>query len=134
MSDPDDSISCSAFTIEGNLDANRPKKRLRPTQVAGKGPRIFGPAGVVACPPGALANPQKIGGASRPRAALAHELPHASSDWVRVDDGLDCSPAICRVGASERTGRPERCFAGPGPQLEVGHPGQSADVSGVNGS
>jgi hypothetical protein len=57
MSDPDDSISCSAFTIEGHLDANRPKKRLRPTQVAGKSPRIFGPAGVVACPPGALANP-----------------------------------------------------------------------------
>jgi hypothetical protein len=44
MSDPDEFISCSAFTIEGNLDANRPKKRLRPTQVAGKGPRIFGPA------------------------------------------------------------------------------------------
>src|SRR5262245_15543215 len=56
---------------------------------------------------------------------LAVELDETTGDQL-----LDCSPAICRVGASERTGRPERCFAGPSPQLEVGHPGQSADVSG----
>jgi hypothetical protein len=134
MSDPDDPISCSAFTIEVNLDAKRSKKRLCPTQVAGKDARIFGPASVVACPHGALANPQKIGGAPRPGAALAHELPQASSDWVRVDDALDCRPAICRVRASERTGRPQRWFAGPRPDLEVSHPGQPADVNGIHGS
>jgi hypothetical protein len=39
--DPDDSISCSAFTVKGDVDANRPKKRLRLTQVAGKGARGF---------------------------------------------------------------------------------------------
>ena len=39
---PDYSLSGSAFTTEGNVDAERPKKCLRPTQVAGEGARIFG--------------------------------------------------------------------------------------------
>src|SRR6516225_6354368 len=110
MSDPDDPISCSTFTIEGDLDAKRSKKRLRPTQVAGKDARIFGPASVVACPPGALANPQKIGGAPRPGAALAHELPNEGIPWVRLDDPLDCGPGFSPVRASDRPGRQKRCF------------------------
>jgi hypothetical protein len=51
---PDYSAFGSAFTTEGNLDAERPKKCLRPAQVAGEGARIFGPAGIVACLTGAL--------------------------------------------------------------------------------
>src|SRR5271165_910155 len=47
---PDDSASGSPFTTEGNVDAQRPKKCLRPTQVAGEGAGIFGPADAVACP------------------------------------------------------------------------------------
>jgi hypothetical protein len=92
---PDYSASGSAFTTEGNVDAERPKKRLRPTQVAGEGAGIFGLAGAVASLTGAFnADPQKIGGATRPGAALAHELPHASGDRVRVDDALDRSLAV----------------------------------------
>ena len=35
---PDYSITGSAFTPEGNVDPERPKRRLRPTQVTGEGP------------------------------------------------------------------------------------------------
>ena len=58
---PDDSTSSSALTTEGNVDAERPKKSLRPTQVAGESAGIFGPAGVVSCLAGAFnADPQKV--------------------------------------------------------------------------
>ena len=102
---PDYSASGSAFTTEGNLEAERAKKCLRPTQVAGEGARIFGPAGPVTCLPRAFnADPQKIGGAADPRAALAHELPHASGDRVGVDHALDRRLAIVRVGAGGASG------------------------------
>jgi hypothetical protein len=41
---PDHSTAGSAFTTEGNVDPERPKKSLRPTQVTGEGARIFGPS------------------------------------------------------------------------------------------
>jgi hypothetical protein len=66
-------------------------------------------------------NPQKIGGAARPGAALAHELPYASGDRVRVDDALDVGLAVGCVGARESNGALEACFAGRGPYREVGH-------------
>ena len=92
---PDYSAFGSAFTTKGNLDAERPKKCLRTTQVAGKGAGIFRPASVIACLTGAFnADPQKIGGATCPRATLAHELPHASGERVRVDDALDRGLAV----------------------------------------
>ena len=115
-------LSGSAFTTERNVDTERPKKRLRPTQVAGEGARIFGPADPVdSSRHFPRTNPQKIGGAPRPRGALAHELPHASGDRVRVDDALDRGLAVGCVGASESAGGPEGCFAGRGPEREVGH-------------
>jgi hypothetical protein len=50
--------SASAFTTECNVDAERPQKCPRPTQVPGESARIFGPAGPVACLPAAFdANP-----------------------------------------------------------------------------
>src|ERR1700730_8832714 len=102
---PDYSASGSTFTTEGNLEAEPAKKCLRPTQVAGVGARIFGPAGPVTCLPRAFnADPQKIGSAADPRAALAHELPHASGDRVRVDHALDRRLAIVRVGAGGASG------------------------------
>ena len=104
---PDYSASGSAFTTEGNVDAERPKKRLRATQVAGEGARIFGPADPVARLPGAFnTNPQKISGAPRPRAALAHELLQASGDRVRVDDAFDRGLAVGCVGTSESASGP----------------------------
>ena len=45
----DHSPSVPAFTTEANVDAERPKKGLRPAQVAGDGAGIFGRAGVVRC-------------------------------------------------------------------------------------
>jgi hypothetical protein len=107
---PDYSASGSAFTTEGNVDAERPKEALRPTQVAGEGAGILGPAGAVlrnTLTAAFKANPQKIGGAPRPRAALAHEFPHARSNRVRVDDAVDRGLAIGCVGASEGAGGPE---------------------------
>ena len=81
--------------LKGNIDAERPQKCLRPTQVAGEGAGIFGPADAAACLTGAFsAGLQKIGSATRPRAALAHEVPHASGDRVRVDNALDRSLAV----------------------------------------
>src|SRR5271166_5048098 len=130
---PDYSASGSAFTTEGNVDAESPKKCLRPTQVPGQGARIFGPAGPVACLPRAFnTNPQKIGGAARPGAALAHELPHASSDRVRVDDALDRGLAVGCVGARESTGGPEGCFASGGPERKVGHARQPTEMNGTH--
>ena len=39
---PDHPTAGSAFTTEGNVDPERPKKCLRPTQVTGEGARILG--------------------------------------------------------------------------------------------
>ena len=129
---PNESASGSTFTTEGNLDAERPKRCLHPTQVAGEGPRVFGPAGGAVCVPAAFnANPQKIGSASRPRAALAHEIPHACSNRVGVDDTLDRGLAVGCVGASEGAGGPEASFAGRGPEGEVGHSWQPAQMNGT---
>src|SRR5262245_15004009 len=57
---------------------------------------------------------------SDPGGALAHELAHASGDRIGVDDALDRGLAVGCVGASEGGG-PETCFAGGGPEREVGH-------------
>jgi hypothetical protein len=63
---------------KGSVDAERPKKGLSPTQVAGEGTGIFASTGAAACLSSPFAaDPQKIGGATRPRAALAHQLAHA---------------------------------------------------------
>src|SRR5215467_1027441 len=87
----DDSISGSTFTTKRNLYANGPQERMRATQAAGEGARIFRPADLRHWDLASTheADLQKIGGAARPRAALAHELPHAGGDRVRVDDALD---------------------------------------------
>jgi hypothetical protein len=119
-----DSASGSAFTTERNLDTERPKKRLCATQVAGEDAGIFRPTGAV--PRDTItvalnADPQKIGGGTRPGGAPAHELPHASGDRIRIDDALDRGVAVGCVGASEGVGGPETCFAGRGPEREVGH-------------
>jgi hypothetical protein len=70
--------------LKGNVDAERPKEDLRPTQVAGEGARIFGPAGAV--PRNMLtaafsANPQKIGAA----AARSAEPASASKPTVAAN-------------------------------------------------
>ena len=111
----------SALTTEANIDAERPKRRLHPTQVAGQSARIFGPAGAVACLPSTFnANPQKIGGTTRPRAALAHELPQANSDRVRVGDALNRGLTVGCVGASEGTSGLEGCSCTPRTDLAKG--------------
>ena len=61
--------SSSAFTAEGNLDAQCPKEWLRTTQAASKRAGIFGPASaliqkVVVAAVGA--GPPKLGGTARP--------------------------------------------------------------------
>jgi hypothetical protein len=105
---PDYSGSGSAFTTERNVNAKRPKKCLRPTQVRSQGARIFYPPGAVACLRAAFnANPQKIRGAARPRATLAHEFPNARNDRVGIDDTLNRVLAVGRVGASESASGPE---------------------------
>ena len=113
--DPDYPGSSSSFTTERNLDTKRPKKRLRATQVAGEGAGIFRPTGAVprdTITAAVNADPQKICSATRPGAALAHELPHASGDRVRVDNALDRGRAVGCIGARESTGGPEAGLAG----------------------
>jgi hypothetical protein len=80
------------------------------------------------------ADPQKISGTTRPGGALAHELAHASGDRIGVDDALDRGLAVGCVGASEGAGGLKTCFAGRGPEREVGHSRQSAAVNGTHGS
>src|SRR5262245_48808982 len=88
----DDPVSRAAFTTESNLDAQRPKRRLDATQTAGERAGIFGPAH--ATPRNAVtvaigADTQKVGGATRPRAALCHDIPDAGGHRVGVDDAFD---------------------------------------------
>src|SRR5262245_48937151 len=107
LAHPDYSAPGSTFTTEGNVNAKRAKKCLRAPQLAGEGARIFGPTEVAGCPTGVFrADPQKITSATRPGAALAHKLPHAGSDRVRVDHALDRSTAVGCVGACEGAGGP----------------------------
>src|SRR5207247_1472575 len=98
---PYDPASSAAFTSEGDLDAQDPQKGLRAPQAAGERPGAFGPAAVFASTISAAigTGPQKVGGASPPRAALGHDLTHASGDRVGIDDALDRSSAVCRIGA-----------------------------------
>ena len=86
--------SGSAFTTGRNLDTERPKKRLYATQVAGEGAGIFRPTGAV--PRDTItaafnADPQKIGGATRPGRALAHELPPRSRASSTADPIAACT-------------------------------------------
>jgi hypothetical protein len=68
-----DPITGSTLTTKRNVDADRPKERLRATQSAGKNARISGPVGAVTALARPLnADPQKIGSAARPKAALGH--------------------------------------------------------------
>jgi hypothetical protein len=102
---PDCFAAGAAFTTEGNVDAEHPKKCLCPTQVPGESAGIFGPAGAVAWLTGAFnADPQKIGGATRPGAALAHELSRTQAAiGIAGEDDLDAPD----LGA-DPTPRPEQ--------------------------
>ena len=75
-----------------------------------------------------------FGGATRPGAALAHELSHASGDRVHVDDALDRGLAVGSVGARESARGPEACFAGHRPQSEVGHARRHSEVNKTRSS
>jgi hypothetical protein len=102
--------------MEGNLDAERAKKCLRPAQVAGESARISRPAKVVASVTGAFsADPQKISSAARPDAVLGHEAAHPSGDRVDVDHVLDRGFSVDSVGARESARGPEARFASRGP-------------------
>jgi len=86
--DPDHSGSSSAFTTEGDVDAQCPKECLRTTQSAGKFPGTLGPSSGPAREVGTrqgCAGTQEVGSTSRPRAAVCHNLPHPSGYWVGVD-------------------------------------------------
>ena len=86
--DPDHSGSSSAFTTEGNVDAQYPKERLRTTQSAGEFPGALGPSRGSAREAGTrqgCTGTQKVGSTSRPRAAVRHNLPHPSGYWIGVD-------------------------------------------------
>ena len=86
--------------------------------MAGEGAGIFRPTGAVLRDTitAVNADPQKIGGATRPGGALAHELAHARGDRIGVDDALDCGLAVGCVGASEGVGGPETCSRRPWPR------------------
>ena len=128
---PNDSASGSTFTTEGNVDTKRPKKCLRATQAASEGAWIFRPADAGHWDLASIfkAAPQKVGGTAGPRAAFAHEQPHARGDWVCVDDAFDRGfPVLC-VSATESVGGPEAPFASRRPEDEIGHPRQPVEVN-----
>jgi hypothetical protein len=85
---PDHPISSSAFTAEGNPDAQCPKERLRATQVAGEGTRRLRPSRGVAREAGTRQigpGTQEVRSTSRPCAAVCHNLPHPSGYWIGAD-------------------------------------------------
>jgi hypothetical protein len=76
------------------FDTERPKKCLRATQVAGEGAGIFRPTGAVlrdTITAAFNAVPQKIGGATRPGGALAHELAPRSRASSTADPIVACT-------------------------------------------
>jgi hypothetical protein len=84
---------------------------------AGERAGVFGPVPRSAVTAAAATNPQKVGGTARPRAALAHDLPHEGGDRVGVDDALDRSPAVCLIGAAEGARQAKESFRRPLPAL-----------------
>src|SRR5262245_60029061 len=131
---PNDPASGPAFPAEGNVDAQCPQERLRTTQAASEGAGIFGPAGRARNAVAIGAGTQKVGGTARPRAALGHDLTHASGDRVGIDHALDRAPAVCSVGASESADGPQGCFASRRPYREIGHARQPIEVNATQGA
>jgi len=115
---PDHSRPCPAFTRERDLDAQRPEERLRPSQQTGERPRIFCPCRAARDVSASTlrTQTQEVGRAPGPHGPVGHDFTHASSYGIGLDDALDSRSAICRVGASERAGRPECCFTSRGPR------------------
>jgi hypothetical protein len=92
------------FPTERNLDAQAPQERLRATQATSERAGICGPTDTAPrnAPNAAIgAGPQKVGGATCPRAALRHNLPHPSSDGGRLLRRL-CKVSIVAAGLRRR--------------------------------
>jgi hypothetical protein len=72
------------------VDAQYPEESLSAAEAASERAGIFGPVGPIPQYPIRLmfdASTQKLGGGPGPRAALGHDLPHASGDRVGIDFG-----------------------------------------------
>src|SRR5438132_6679690 len=97
---PDDPVSGMAFTTQGDLETQVPQEGLRAAQAAGERPGTFGSAGAGArgtAPAAIGADTEKVGGATCPRAALGHEVAHASGalHWPRRR-ARGCASALVR--------------------------------------
>jgi hypothetical protein len=131
LAHPDHARASSTFATVGDVYAERTQSRLRAPQAASEGPRIFGP--VRARPRGAVSgkfnlSTQEICSASRPGAALGHDLAHASGHRIGIDHILDGRPAVSDIGTAECAGGPEGTFTSCSPNGEVGHPRQAIEA------
>ena len=111
------SAAFPALAAENDIDAQRTQTGLGSPESAGERAGVFGPVPRSAVTAAAATNPQKVGGTARPRAALAHDLPHEGGDRVGVDDALDRSPAVCLIGAAEGARQAKESFRRPLPAL-----------------
>src|SRR5215212_394752 len=126
----DHPASDATLSSEGNINPERPQRRLGAAQVAREGAGIFRPSPAVFGTPTARLNAEakKISGGTRPGTALAHQLAHASSNWVTVDYVLDCGHTVTCVGAAEGAGSPERGFASRAPERKISHARQVVEA------
>jgi hypothetical protein len=74
-------------------------------------------------------NAEALTRSPRPHGPIDHTCTHASGYGICFDDAFDGRSAVCRVGAGERAGRPQRCFASGGPEREVCHARQRVEVN-----
>src|SRR5258708_40341022 len=98
---PRSRASCSA---KSHFYAQRAKKSLCTPQWAGECPGIVRPTW--AAPRNAMirqvcTHTQKGGSASCSRAAVRHDLPHASADRVGIDTSLVRTPSGCLISAAD---------------------------------
>ncbi len=128
---PDHSRPRTAFTREGNLNAERAEERLRAPESTGEGPRVFCP-----CDPRCeliastlRTQTQKVRGTPGPRGAIGHDRAYAIGYGICLDDALDGGSAICRVGAREGAGRPKCGFTRRSADRKIGHARQRLEVN-----
>jgi len=122
---PDGPRSQPPLAAEDDLNPERAKRGLCPTQPASECAGTFWPAR-----PGPSghsiaatidADLQEVGCASRPLHSVGHELAHMGRYRVGVDDALDRVAPVIVISGFKRARGSKCALAGCGPEREISH-------------
>src|SRR5215471_16332476 len=123
--DPDCPCSQPPLAAEDDLNLERAKRGLCPTQPASECPGTPWPARPDPSGPSIAANIhadlQQVGCASRPLRPVCHELAHTGRHRVAVDHVLDRVAPVVGISGFKGARRSKCALAGCGPEREVSH-------------